>query len=404
MEKYILSNGIKLLYEYRQGNITSFCIGFNSGAVEENDFNMGIAHVVEHMIFKGTKKRSEMQINNSCDEIFGFHNAMTNFPYAIYYGTASSSDFEKGFELYSDLEMNPIFPTEGFNEEKMIILEELKDWKEDVNQFCEDTMLYNAFKERRIRNRIIGEEESIKRITLDEITRFYNKYYCPQNCVISVVSSLSYVHVVKTVRDIMDNWEKKFLGIEDINSEKNIPGIFYNKLTGIEGAKIQYCYTIDKLTEEELKALNIINLAFGDGVSSILYDHIRTQNGLAYEVYSTLKEERAIKLFTINMSTSKNQIERCIELVNHRIESLTDVKKLMLDYNFSNILNRYKLRQELSMEKSIELCKKLATYELMYGDCNRLDRTLYKEVELNYDLFYKVINMVFKEPTIQVLE
>ena len=110
MIKCTLDNGLEFIYEYREGSLTSFCIGFNGGALEEEGYNLGTAHAVEHMLYKGTYKKSEEEINNLCDELFGFNNAMTNYPYTIYYGTLSSEDFGKGFELLSDIVMNPIFP------------------------------------------------------------------------------------------------------------------------------------------------------------------------------------------------------------------------------------------------------------------------------------------------------
>ena len=159
---HILNNGIKLIYEFRTADITSFCIGFNAGALEEIDgFKLGIAHAVEHMVSKGTKTRNEKEINSLCDKIFGFENAMTNFPYVVYYGTSLSEDFKKGLELYSDIILNPVFPEVGFKEEMNIILEELKEWSDDIYQHCEDSLLYNAFSKKRIKNLIIGTEQRV---------------------------------------------------------------------------------------------------------------------------------------------------------------------------------------------------------------------------------------------------
>ncbi len=131
MEKIIFKNGIKLLYKKAENNLTSFTIGFNAGANREENSELGIAHVVEHMLFKGTSSRTEYEINKLCDETFGFCNAMTNYPYVVYYGTTLDEDFEKGFEIYSDILLNPSFPLNGFKEEIEVICEELKEWKDD---------------------------------------------------------------------------------------------------------------------------------------------------------------------------------------------------------------------------------------------------------------------------------
>ena len=168
--KIVFKNGLTLIYQPKEGELTSFCIGFNAGASIETKENYGTAHALEHMIFKATKSKSEFEINKLCDETFGFNNAMTNFPYAIYYGTTLSKDFNKGLNIYGDIILNPIFPMSGFKEEMNIILEELKEWKDDPYQYLEDSLFFNAFKERRIKNIIIGTEESIRKIKLEKIS------------------------------------------------------------------------------------------------------------------------------------------------------------------------------------------------------------------------------------------
>lgn len=403
MERFNLDNGVKIIYEYRPGNITSFCIGFNGGALEEEGYNPGTAHVLEHMLFKGTSSRNEVEINRAIDEIFGFSNAMTNYPYVIYYGTLNSEDFTKGFELYSDILLNPVFPEEGFKEEMMVIKEELRDWKEDLEQCTEDYMLFNAFSKRRIKNLIIGTEVALNNISLEEIKSFYKSYYAPSNCVISVVTSLNKEEVINFIESIFKDWTRDFKGIREIQYENNIPGTFINKVSGSTGARINYCFNIDFLGEEEIEILSLFNMVFGEGVSSILYDQIRTRQGFAYEVYSSIKNERGIKLFTIYLSTSLENVGNSIEIINNIIEKI----KLETDYYTENIIqpsiNRIRLKRELALEKSIELSKKLTTYELMYGKAEKV----YDEIKFINSItpgkIKAVINKVFKDPTIQIL-
>ena len=91
MKQGFLKNNLKVIYEHREGELSSICISFNAGAgAEKKDDKMGTAHAVEHMVYKGTKKRSEAEINEELSSVFGFQNAMTNYPYAIYYVTLLS--------------------------------------------------------------------------------------------------------------------------------------------------------------------------------------------------------------------------------------------------------------------------------------------------------------------------
>lgn len=399
MKEFVLENGIKLMCDTRPGSITSFCIGFNAGALEEKNYNLGIAHAVEHMVFKGTKKRTEKQINEELDNYFGFNNAMTNYPYAIYYGTVNSEDFVKGFELYSDIILNPTFPEQGFIEEKSIILEELRDWKDDSTQRCEDLLFANCFEKRRIRELIIGNEQSIENITLNEIKEFYTEYYCPSNCVITVISSLNAENIYEYVNETFGKW----LGSSKPNIpccyEENKPGIYKLK-EGNESAKLQFCFDIQELTWKEVYHLFCFNMEFGEGTSSILFDEVRTKKGLAYEVGSSIKIERGIKLFSIQLSTSKGNVDKAIDIVNICVDMA-----LKRDWTKHAVLERakkrFKLKESLLLERSIELCKRMAVYELMFenyklgiGDIHNynIDGTEMK----------KTVEKVLKNPSIQI--
>ena len=410
MEKIILKNGVKLLYKKAENNLTSFTIGFNAGANQEEDENLGIAHVVEHMLFKGTTSRNEYEINKLCDETFGFCNAMTNYPYVVYYGTTLDEDFEKGFEVYSDILLNPSFENQGFKEEIEVICEELKEWKDDVYQFCEDSMLYNGFEKRRIKNLIIGTEESIRAITMKQIVNFYEKYYTAENCIVSVVSSMSLINVTIMVEKYLSNFKEKLTGIgeslekmEDAKFESNKPGTYFQYKNDIQGAKVQYCFSIQDLNPREVSALKLFNLFFGEGTSSILYDEIRTKRGLVYDISSKIKNETGIKLFTITLGTSHESVNKTIEIINNEIEKVKALSNYFNEQNILKLCKSYKLRRMLAMEKSIQISVSLCVYEIMYGD----GFEIFSEFELMESItdgeVMKVINKVLVNATIQVL-
>ncbi|KEI16073.1 M16 family metallopeptidase [Clostridium haemolyticum] len=404
MKKHIFNNGIQLYYVKRQGNISSFCIGFNAGALVENKDNRGIAHAVEHMVFKGTKTRNEDEINKLSDKIFGFNNAMTNYPYAIYYGTTLSSDFNKGFQLYSDILINTTFPKEGFKEEIHVILEELKEWKDDAYQECEDELFYNAFKKRRIKDLIIGDKKSIENITLSDIKNFYDKHYAPENCVISVVSSMEFQEILKIVDDNFGEWKNNYnFKYEDIY-EKNVPGVFCKIRNDINGAKIQYCFPIHNLSNEEIKALKIFNFKFGEGTSSILFDEIRTKNGMAYDISSSIKNEKGIKLFMITLGTSVDKIEKAIELINKSIYSIKSIEGTFNEDNIKDIVKSINLKKELALEKSIEVCKKITTNKIMFNSVDDVFDEFMKDILIDEEKIIDTACKVLKNPTIQILK
>ncbi|GAA0746694.1 pitrilysin family protein [Clostridium oceanicum] len=405
MELDILNNGIKVLYEKSTSNVTSICIGFNGGAIEEENkkFPFGTAHALEHMISKGTINRNEKEINELSDSIFGFENAMTNYPYVVYYGTVLNEDFIKALDFYSDILINPSFPEKGFKEEMDVISEELREWKEDLYQYSEDKLLKNSFYKRRIKERIIGNENSIKNISLETIKEFYNKYYTPENCTISIVSSLHKGTVIELIKEYFEGFVKDYTEINKEEYESITSGIYKNYKKGMEGCKISIFYPIHDLDEIEIDALRIFNNEFGVGTSSILFDEIRTKNGLAYDVGSIIKNERGIKLYKIYLGTSKEKAERCIDIIKESIEKAKKIENNFTEEKIRKIYKSIKLRKEIRHESSIRLALDMTTYELMYKGDKNLDRYLSNIEKIDDKLIHKVINKVFKEGSIEML-
>lgn len=432
MEKVILKNGIKVIYENIPGSITSFTIGLEAGANVETDKELGLAHVVEHMVFKGTRTKTEKEINELCDEVFGFHNAMTNYPYVVYYGTCLNEDFAEAFGVYSDIVTNPAFREEGYEEEIQVIIEELKEWSEDLSQHCEDLLFFNVFRERRIKDLIIGKENILRNFTLKDVREFYNKYYTPDNTVVSVVTSLDYEEVIEHIEKRFASWRKieKQLneggnpvevyeriqqlqgndGLENSKDKEIKPlyenpteGTYFEKSTNLSGAKIQYIFPIQHLTEEEVSLLRIFNEAFGEGTSCLLYDEIRTNRGLVYDISGKIKNEKGIKLYTITLGTSKENVELAVTLINEKLFEIKEAKGLFTKEKVKGLVKSQKLKRTLNLERSIVMAMNLAVYEIMYNSCETLLKEFEFEVLPKEEEILQVVKKVLVNPAIQII-
>ncbi|HEY5560332.1 MAG TPA: pitrilysin family protein [Clostridiaceae bacterium] len=401
MKEEILDNGIKLIYKEIKGNISSFSIAFDAGANQETKEEIGLAHLVEHVLFKGTTSKSELEINVLCDKYFGFNNAMTNFPYAMYYGTTLNEDFEKAVELYGDILINPLLKEEGFKEEVNIILEELKEWIDDSDLYLEDVLFKNSFSNRRIKERIIGTEAYLKNFKIEDVRRFYEEYYTSKNCCIAVVSSIPY----ETVKAVVGNCLRGMALEDEKESEVlyniNKPHIYKEENSKLKIGRIEYIFPIDALSYEELAILHIFNTSFGEGVSSLLFDRVRTKKGLAYEIYSQIKVEKGIKLFIIRANTSKENIDKVISIIDECIEA----SKLGLFSSqeiIEGAIKKYQIRMEIKQEKSIEMAKFLATNHIMFKesipDFYNISQRIITTVDIE-----RVISKLFNNPIIQIL-
>ncbi|MEG1003460.1 MAG: pitrilysin family protein [Clostridium sp.] len=402
MKKYILDNGIRLIYKRVTSSLTSVCVSLDGGALRDGE-KLGIAHVTEHMVYKGTKRRSEEDINREISEVFGFSNAMTNYPYVIYYGTLLGEDLNKGMDILSDIIINPTFKEDGFKEEMDVIFEELKEWDEELEQYVEDKLFLNSFNKRRIKYPIIGTVQSLKSIKLDDVREFYNKIYFPRNTVITVITPLDFNEVLNITENYFGNWNIEKNSLKSMEYEEVKESKFIETKYGIKTSKVEIAYDISNLTNIEIKALRIFNEYFGEGVNSKLFDILRTKNGLVYDVLTRVSHENGIKLYKITFSTSKEKVEEALNLTFKCIDNISNLKTLY-DVNIIKLKKSFKLRRLFKEEQSIVLAKELSTYETMFDDYKVYVDESESLDNINLELICNTYKKVFKNSLVQVIK
>jgi len=403
IREYILKNNIKLIYKKTTSNLTSISISIDAGAGREKDL-LGVAHATEHMLYKGTAKRSESEINRDLSNIFGFQNAMTNYPYVIFYGTSLAEDFENGLELFSDIIINPAFKEDGFREEMEVIKEELREWDEELEQYCEDRQFLNSFNDRRIKYPIIGTMNSLNKINLSHIKSFYNENYLPKNTSIAVISSLEFNEVKTIIERYFGCWNKNYIKEENELIYEDIKENIYKDFKeGANTCRVQICFPIDQLTYEEIKALRIFNVYFGEGINSVLFDKLRTQNGLVYDVLTNVANEKYIKLYKIFFNTSKEKVNKAIDIVDECIKNIDSFIKNINEKDIKDFTKSLKLKRWFKEEQNIILAKVLSTYDTMFNDYRVYSDEFNHIEKINKEFIYKTAAKVFKRRSIQII-
>lgn len=403
LKEYTLKNGVKLIYKKGVSDLTSICISLDAGALRDGK-KYGIAHATEHMIYKGTKNRSEEDINKELSEIFGFQNAMTNFPYVIYYGTLLGEDFKKGIELFSDIIINPSFENKGFKEEMDVIIEELREWDEDLEQYLEDKLFLNSFKDRRIKYPIIGTFDSLETITLKDIKEFYKKTYFPKNTKIAIVTSLDFDIVLDIVKTYFGQWKNDSEIIEKVAYEDICSKVFEDNKNDIKTSKIQINFPIDSLTNKEVRALRIFNEYFGEGINSKLFDTLRTKNGLVYDVLTRVCHENGIKFYKITFSTAKENIDKSLALIDKCILDAKNLKEKTYESDILKWKKSFRLKRLFREEQSIVLAKELSTYDTMFNDYKVYTDETESIDDIDLDLMVNTIEKVFKNKLVQIIK
>ncbi|WP_294405150.1 pitrilysin family protein [uncultured Clostridium sp.] len=408
MEAIKLSNNLKLIYKKSESELTSICISLNAGAGVDGD-KKGVAHAVEHMVYKGTEKRTEVRINAELSSIFGFQNAMTNYPYVIYYGTLLGEDLEKGVELFSDILLNPQFDERGFNEEMAVIKEELEEWDEEADQFCEDQLFYNTFDKRRIKDPIIGTRESLDNMNIGDLKKFYEENYFPENTSISVITSIDFDVVKNIFEKYFGVWKSKKAEVKindcsEIVYEKiEVNKIQVAKREGMKNARVQMIFPLNDLNFKEMNDFKIFDQYFGNGVNSVLFDTLRTKNSLVYDVLTRIAHENYLKMYKVTFTTAKENVDKAIELVMDVISEIKNNESLVDEIQLKSLIKSYKLKKLFREEQSIIAAKELATYDTMFGDYSIYADEIKEIDKITQNDILNAAKKVFKGSAIQIV-
>lgn len=389
MKSILLDNGIKLVYEKRNSNLSSICITLEAGACMEEDI-YGVAHAVEHLVYKGTTTRTEDDINEKLDNIFAFQNAMTNYPYVIYYGSLLSEDIEEGIELFSDILINPTFTEEAFDEEMKVIIQELQEWDSDLEQYCEDKLFLNAINNR-LKYPIIGKNETIYNIQNKDIIEFYNKFYYPGNTVISIVTNRGEEDIIDIINRYFSKWRRRG-NIYNVEHDKNIKsGVYEDIKHASNTSRVEIISDISNLSPEEIGILHIFNEYYGKGVNSYLFNELRTKRSLVYDVLTSINYEKHIGLYKIFFNTEGKNINKAIDI----IRNIDDINYNTIDID--KMKRQYKLKKLFREDQGIVLAKELAIDTV-------LDKGYIIPEVINIQDIQKVVSKVFNNIAIQIIK
>lgn len=389
MKSILLDNGIKLVYEKRNSNLSSICIALEAGACMEEDI-YGVAHAVEHLVYKGTTTRTEDDINEKLDNIFAFQNAMTNYPYVIYYGSLLSEDIEEGIELFSDILINPTFTEEAFDEEMKVIIQELQEWDSDLEQYCEDKLFLNAINNR-LKYPIIGKNETIYNIQNKDIIEFYNKFYYPGNTVISIVTDRDEEEIIGIINRYFDKWRRRG-NIYNVEHDKKIKlGVYEDIKPASNTSRVEIISDISDLSPEEIGILHIFNEYYGKGVNSYLFNELRTKRSLVYDVLTSINYEKHIGLYKIFFNTEGKNINKAIDI----IRNIDDINYNTIDID--KLKRQYKLKKLFREDQGIVLAKELAIDTV-------LDKGYIIPEVITIQDIQKVVSKVFNNIVIQIIK
>lgn len=400
----ILPNGLKVITIKKDTRLASINIGVNIGSLYEDEKELGMSHFVEHMLFKGTKNRSNEQLNRELEFLGGDYNAYTDYISTVYSITCLDEEFEKGIELLSDMVLNSSFDEKEMKKEKGVVLSEIKSDKDDIEDLSISRTHEYAFDKSALRNSIAGTEEHVKGFKRKQIYDFYKKYYTPDNCVIVTVSAFSHEQMQKIITDLFGKWEGKSHKKAKIIKEENKDIVKTTYKSQIEQGTVTYLYAFKEVCEKDKLPLKILSYKLAESSNSILFRDLREERGLAYDVYSQMDLDENVNTMNIFTSVREESIDEVIEVID---KAILDIKNKNINFD-EDMLCMMKKTHKTGVVSTLEDCSSLCSYVLVQSlagkDITEFINSMEELETLTGEDIYRVCNKYLNKPTIHILK
>lgn len=370
-KKTILPNGIKIITEEHPHAIgITAGIWICTGTRDEDSDSMGISHLLEHLVFKGTKKRSAYQLAKIMESRGGELNAYTTREYTCYYATSLSNDLKLNLDVLVDIVVNATFPQIEFEREKQVVLQEIAMSSEEHDEYVFDVFFEECYRENSMSWPILGTQESISKMSRKNVVDYYHNRYRGKDLVVCVAGKVNHYEVVEFIQQTMGKLKTKYIHKKRKKPTYKTFSRLIEKDT--EQTHILMGFEAPSLKSNERYESNIFNTMLGGGMTSKLYQSIREKNGLAYSVYSTLITASDSGLNLIYCAVDPDEAEQAVDII------LRDLKKIKKNGISKNELKFYKTQArgyfELYSDDIENRMNSVCLNEIIFGEYQGMEK------------------------------
>jgi len=373
VNKYTLQNGLRVVVE----NIptcrsVSFGIWVRTGSRYETPEDNGISHFIEHMLFKGTDKRSAKDIADLFDGIGGNVNAFTSKEYTCYFAKVLDQHLPIAVEALADMFFRSRFDQEELDKEKNVILEEIAMYEDTPDDKVHDEASRAAYGDHSLAYSILGLKERLVAMGPDDLRSYMDGHYRIDNTVIAVAGNVEDQRVIALLEEHFGSFSRQ--GESTTLAMPTFRGdyLFHKKKT--EQNHLCLSFPGCSISDPQLYAMVLLNNAVGGGMSSRLFQEIREKRGLAYSVYSYHTSFADTGIFTVYAGTAPKQTKDVLDLTMEQLGELAD--KGLTDIELHRGKEQLKGSLILSLESTSSRMNRIGKNELMLGRHYTLDEML----------------------------
>ncbi|MGE0171610.1 MAG: M16 family metallopeptidase [Oligoflexales bacterium] len=372
-----LTNGLEtVIKENHFSKMVAVQVWVATGSINELPEERGMAHLIEHMLFKGTKKRKVGQISQEVEAWGGDMNAYTTFDRTVYYLTVSSQYAVSGIELLADVVFNSVFDAEELEKEKEVVVEEIKRSLDNPSSLMGRRMFERMYQRSEVGRPIIGSVESVRSFTRDDVLNFYKKWYQPNNMKLVVVGDINGLEVQKTVADIFGANIEKCLLEEPRVEISHVKGLEAHIIKGdFSQPRIEIGFHGPQLEDYHSLMLDLAAFTLGVGDGSRFNTVICETKNLAGSVSASLYSPKFEGLFEVSALTDEENFLETIEEL---------VAQTFLIRNVSPVTE-----QELDRARATLEVEKVLRDEVVSGQARYFGFSLTTKYKTLYDKVYE---------------
>lgn len=387
-----LSNGLTILLDHFNSNTLSIGLWLNVGSVNENNKQLGIAHMLEHMAFKGTKNRNAFDISKEIEDVGGDINAYTSKENTAYYVKLLPSNYELGIEILSDIFLNSTFPKEEIERERGVIISEIGQSNDMPDDKVFDKFYSLAYQNQSIGKPILGTKVSVGGFNKDDLKEFCNQNYNPSNLIIGISGKFD---ERKIINQIKKNFEFLKSGNKSTKPKYKWNSGFHSEKKDLQQAHIVFGVEGLSNVDKQRLDLSALSIILGGGMSSKLFQEIREKKGLCYSIFSFQSQFLSSGIFGFYSACNPNDLENLLDTSLNEIKNLSkNITINDLDRAKAQLSSGFIRAQDFTFSRLERNVKSLFNHSKMFSE----DYILKKISELKISNLLDLYDRLFHEP------
>jgi len=312
---HVLSNGIKLIHIPNSSPVAHCGFFINTGTRDESDNEQGMAHFIEHLIFKGTNKRKSFHVLSCLEDVGGDLNAYTTKEETCIHASFLKEHYQRTFELFSDIIFNSSFPDKAIESEKDVVIDEINSYKDSPSELIYDEFEEKFYCNHPLGKHILGKAKFLRKYTRADVLQFIASNYNTNQMVLASVGNISNQRVVYFFEKYFKNIPSNFRTFERKPVEVYNPFDLVKKRSTFQVHALLGSQGYNMKDSRRVILHLLSNIIGGPGMISRLNLALRERRGLSYNVESSFTPYSDTGLFNVYFSTDKTELDKCFDII-----------------------------------------------------------------------------------------